>query len=192
MHAAPAFAQTLNFGTGLVSATSKGKDGPLLTYGIGTDLPLSDRWSVRLEAGRRLPDTLIRSFTTERYLLGIRLDSRTTTEETSIADAAALLRFGSAPDKLVQVGVLAGVNFQAVDLVERTWIPQSLIDPSDAVETVRESFVIETLFDVGGDITVRVDERWALTAFGAAGLQPPGSEDERTQLRAGVFAQYRF
>jgi hypothetical protein len=185
-------AQTFNFGTGITTSTSNPSSGAVFVYTAGADLPLSERWGLRFEAGRRLPDTQVRSYTTERYLLGIRLDSRTTVEETSIIDAAVLLRFGTPSDRAVQFGALAGLNFQAVDVFERTWLPHSLTDPSEAEESVRESFVIETLFDVGADLSVRVDDRWTLTAFGLAGLQPPGAEDQRPQFRAGVLARRSF
>ena len=189
--ASAAFAQTFNFGTGIVGSAWKARPGQLFTYGVGADLPFDERWSVRVEAARRLPDSLQRSHEPLRYPSGFR-DTRATVEEHSIADVAVLLRFGSPRDRTVQFGALAGLDVQAVNVKDRAWVPHSVENPTGVLETTHEALRFDTVFDLGGDMTVRVDDRWSLTAFGIAGLQPPYNEDRRPQLRAGVFAGYRF
>ena len=200
--AAKAEAQTINFGVGMAGATSKVMPGAVMTYAIGTDIPLSDRWSVRIEAGRRLPDTKTWHFTTQRFLphpeaptdprRAIRADSRSTLEETSLADVALLFRFGSSPARPVQFAALAGVDLQMTTHHTVTFIPQSVTDPGDALETVHDGRRLHMLLALGVDAAFRVDDRWTLTTYGTAGLQSPLVEDRRPQLRAGVFASYRF
>jgi hypothetical protein len=185
-------AQTFNFGTGIVGSASERLPGSMFTYAIGADFPMADRWTVRIEAFRRLPDSRVHNFETGHYTPGIPRASPSTIEEHSIADVATLVRFGSSRDRALQFGALAGLDVQAVNVKDRAWVPLSPENPTGVLETMREELRFDTVFDVGADVSVRVDDRWTLTVFGIAGLQPPYNEDKRPQLRAGVLARRSF
>ena len=202
IYTAPAFAQTLNIGTGIVGSSAKWTPGAVAVYSIGSDVPLSERWSVRFEVGRRLPGGRTWQSSSKYYLenpaapgdprRAFEVSSLTTVNESSIADASVLLRFGTPRSRPVQIGALAGLDLHVVDIKSHTLIPQSITDPSDVFESSQRLTRVRGVFDIGTDAVFRVDDRWAVTVYGLAGLQSPLEEHRGAQLRAGVLAQYRF
>ena len=206
--AAAAFAQhssskppvTLNFGPGFVGDTRHAKFPSVMLASIGADVPLSARWTLRGELGARWPGS--RTSYVERFYFepnpaapndpsrAILVRSDTTIFEDSLADAAVLLRFGTAPASRFQIGALAGPHIEWVRTETRTLFPRHGVDPANFEETHAETNRILTVFDAGVDAGVRVDERWTLVAYGLIGL--PLQEDRRAQPRGGLLAKWSF
>jgi hypothetical protein len=208
LNAASAFGQdasskppvTLNFGPGFVGDTRHAKFPSVMLASIGADVPLSTRWTLRGELGARWPGSR-RSYVETFYFepnpaapndpsRAIPVRSDTTIVEDSLADAALLLRYGTPAARTFQIGALAGPHVEWVRTETRTLFPRHGVDPSNFEETHAETNRILTVFDVGLDAGVRVDERWTLVAYGLIGLSL--QEDRRAQPRGGLLAKWSF
>ena len=192
--AAPAAAQTsadtpratLNVAVGMIGSSSDATPGSRPLYAIGADMPLSNLWSLRVEAGRRFPSS-------QQWRRGVTFNADTTAiTETSVLDAALLLRAGTPMSRRVQAGALAGLNLQLVDLETETWILPSHSGDREPFQQVSGNRSLRTRLDLGLDAGVRLDDRWTLTAYGLAGFPPVLDDNERTQLRFGVIAKRDF
>jgi hypothetical protein len=184
--AGSAQAQTINFSIGMISDTNTGVRDTAVFFAAGADVPLSRMLSVRGELGSRWPGS--RSQTIDLLRPGI---GHTTIKDDSILDAAALLRFGTPADQTFQAGLLAGPHVELVKRTSRTIMPIVNSNPFRVEETMHEEHHWWTTLDIGFDAGVRLDERWTLSGYGIAALQPSG-DSRRTEFRAGVITQYRF
>lgn len=197
MCAATAEARTLNLGVGLVGSSAKATPGVSSHWFAGVDLPFAERWSVRIDAGRRWPGR--RSWTGHsQYFVAnpaapsdprqaFPVFSTTVVHEDTRGEAAFLVRYGTPSSRGVQVGALAGLDIHAVNITAHTIIPRSITDPLDVFESRSENLRFRGVFDIGMDAGVRVDDRWTVLAYGIAGLQL--TEHRRPQLRAGVIVK---
>lgn len=197
---------SLNIGAGYVSASSDlPRDNPpggAALFTVGSDIPLSRRWSVRLEAGRRVAGT--EEFVSHsRYYLSnpaapndprqaIEVLSTTRVEERSYADGAILVRYATPPGRRFELAGLAGLDFHVLNIRASTTIPRSLTDPNDVDAFSSSTTRWRMVFDVGLEAGVPLSKQWMLLAYGIAGLQSPVDEHRREQLRAGVIFKRRY
>jgi hypothetical protein len=106
-------------------------------------------------------------------------------------DLGVLLRYGTAADRTVQFGVLAGPHVEWVKSRTTTLFPPTGLNPN-GLETVLEKQYVNTVLDVGVDAGARIDDRWTLLAYAVAAIQPPPNESGTTQVRAGVLVKRSF
>lgn len=199
---ATAVAQTINLGIGLVGSSAKATPGLSSHVFAGVDLPFAERWSVRIEGGRRWPGR--RSWTAHsQYFLSnpdapsdprqaFRVLSNTVVHEDTRGDAAVFVRYGRPASGRAQAGALVGLDFHAVRINTHTVIPQSITDPLDVFESRTSALRTRCVLDIGMDAGARIDDRWTVLAYGLAGLQSPFEEHRRPQLRAGVIVKRDF
>ncbi|HEX6322995.1 MAG TPA: hypothetical protein VFZ36_04665 [Vicinamibacterales bacterium] len=184
----------------MIGDTRVRRSGSAMALSIGADVPMSARWAIRAEIGGRWPG-VHRSYVDTLYYepnpaapddpsRAILVRSDTSVEEDSLADAALLVRFGTPHDRTFQLGALAGPHVEWVRTETRTLFPRYGVDPANFTETRVETHHVRTVFDVGLDAGVRLDERWTLVAYGLVGLQP--QENRRAQPRGGVLAKWSF
>lgn len=197
---------SINIGVGVVGASSDlprdNPPGPAALLTLGTDIPLSSRWSLRIEAGRRVPGTQDFVSHSQYYLpnpdapgdprQAFEVLSTTRIEEHSYADAAVLVRYATPPGRRFELAGLAGFDFHVLNITANTTIPRSLTDPND-VDAFRSSATRgRMVFDVGLEAGLPLSKEWILLAYGIAGLQSPIDEHRREQLRAGLIFKRRY
>ena len=199
--ASPAMAQpaemsrfSLNVGAGTVSSTSTATPGQAALITIGTDVRLSTNWSLRLEAGRRAPDTRHWVNRDTMYYLdapdggsSIGVAATTVGSDETIADVVLLARRAWPHGERFEVGLLAGHAFQIIRYRMRTTIPTSLTDPDDVEEFVFDNRRTLGFLGLGLDGGVRLSNRWHVVVYGLAGL--PLQEHHKTQVRVGVMVK---
>lgn len=211
--AGPAIAQTsapattgaplsLNLGAGVVGSTADVAPGSVGLLSVGTDIRFTPRWSIRIEAGRRLPTN--RTFTTHSiYSVAdpdapsdrsrfVEVQSTTRVEERWLADLAVLVRAASRRHARFEVAALAGLDLQVVRSRWHTTIPQSLTDPVDVLVLENTARRMRGVFDLGVEGGVHVSPRSTLLVHGLIGFQSPYEEHPRRQLRAGVIFKRHF
>lgn len=197
-----AAAQTLNLGIGVVGSSAKANPGPSSHWFAGVDLPFAERWSVRIEGGRRWPGRRSWSARSQYFLTNpdapsdprqaFQVWSSTVVHEDTRGDASILVRYGTPASRRVQAGALAGLDVHALRITAHTIIPRSITDPLDVFEHHTATHRIRGVFDIGMDAGARVDERWTVLAYGIAGLQHPYEEHRRPQLRGGILVKRDF
>lgn len=203
----PAAAQTpegrgrfsLNLGLGSVGSTAQGpqKSGPAALLSAGADMRLSEHWSLRLEAGRRVPRTHNWVSRDTIYYLDapdggppIGLPSTLVASDETLADIALLVRRAWSVRERFEIGLLTGLDLQVVRYRWHITIPLSLTDPDDVHVSMHDNRRTLGAFDIGLDAGARVDDRWTLVVYGLVGL--PLQENRRAQPRGGVLAKWRF
>lgn len=194
--AQPASRPALTISGGMAGTTDRRMTGPAAQAAIGAELPLTSNWSVRLEAGGRLPSST-HAVAHAQYFIenpaapgdpraSFPVESTTEIDKQTLADAAVLFRRAWRRGR-TETALLFGPDFSVVRYRSVTSIPRSLTDPSDADVFRHENTRVVMVLDLGLDIGWRVSERWSVFAFGIAGLQPPLEEHRTWQPRAGVL-----
>lgn len=192
---------SLNFGLGSVGSTSQGrqKSAPAALLSVGTDVRLSEHWSLRLEAGRRSPRTHNWVSRDTLYYFDppdggqpIGLPSTLVASDETIADVALLARRAWRLRERFEIGLLTGLDLQVVRYRWHITIPLSLTDPEDVLVSLHDNRRTLGVFDFGIDGGVRVTRRTTLLLYGIAGLQSPLEEHRNPQMRAGMIVRQYF
>ncbi|HEX6322993.1 MAG TPA: hypothetical protein VFZ36_04655 [Vicinamibacterales bacterium] len=182
-----------------MGSTAQGpqKSGPAALLSVGTDIRLSEHWSLRLEAGRRVPRTHNWISRDTMYYFEapdggqpIGVASTLVAADQTVADVALLARRAWPVRERVELGLLTGLDLRIVRYRWQITIPRSLTDPEDVHVSMIDNRRTHGAFDVGLDAGVRVAGRTTLLVYGIAGL--PLEEHRKTQMRAGVIVRRRF
>jgi hypothetical protein len=192
---------SLNLGVGSVGSTSQGpqKSAPAALLSVGTDVRLSEHWSLRLEVGRRMPRTHNWVSRDTMYYFKapdggqpIGLPSTLLASDETIADIALLARRAWGVRERFEIGLLTGLDLQVVRYRWHITIPLSLTDPEDVLESMHDNRRTLGVFDFGIEGGVHVTRRTTLLLYGIAGLQSPVEEHRNAQMRAGMIIRQRF
>lgn len=208
--AAPARAQgekpspSLNLALGSVGSTSESLSGSLAALSIGTDIPLTRRWGLRLEAGQRLPrhrqsreQMTVYLYRPDpqapEFLRAFPVQRTTEIDETALGDLSLFARFNSPPgDSRFEVAVLGGVGVNWVDVERMTAQPHSLDNLDDIDVRREETMEARPIFAAGMEAGRSFGDRWSVLLHGIIGYQSPWSNDRRVQPRAGIMLKRVF
>ena len=203
--AAPALAQEadegrlhLHAGSGIVTSTDRLMPGIDWQVVAGADMRMTRTWSLRVEAGARVPNARTGHAHNLYYFLApegadenwVEVSSDIEITKQQVADLAVLLRKRWTPGR-AEVGALFGMEFDFVRYRTVSRIPRSATDPSD-VDTFRhENSRTLGVFDIGLDAGWKVSPRWMLLAYAIVGFEPPIDNPRAPQFRSGVIVSRR-
>ncbi len=207
--AAQAGAQTtkkpsLNVALGSVGSTSESLSGSLAVVSIGTDIPLTRRWGLRVEGGQRIPRHRQSREQMTVYLYGpdpqapdiIRaypVQRTTEIDETALGDLSLFARFNSPPgESAFEVAALGGVGVNWVQVARMTATPRTPDDLQDIEVLHEEATEARPIFSIGMEAGRAFGDRWAVLVHGIIGYQSPWSNDRRVQTRAGIMLKRSF
>ena len=204
----PAIAQTrdtrapsLNLGAALARYESDAHPGATGRLSLGADIPLNARFSLRAEAGQRLPRrshlreelTVFLYDADAGFARGVPVPRVTEVDETALGDLSLMLRFNSPPgESLFEVAALAGVSATWVDYARTVTTSRSLDDPADVEMIHEEGLETRTSYDLGMEVGRSVGDRWTVIVQGVIGVEKPFDNDIRVQPRAGIILKRRF
>lgn len=193
---------SLNVGVGVVASSVEGVPDSATLLSIGTDLPITARWSIRLEAGRRVP---ARWTSTNETTYGmpdpaapaeaprsIHVQAIERVAEHSRVDLALLLRGATSHRRRFEAAALIGLDLNIATWQYRLTIPQDPNDPSNVSVSEHVSTRVRGVLDIGAEAGVHVTDRTTLLVYGLIGLQSPYEENRTARPRAGVIFKRRF